>query len=131
MTSEQPLSLAITIESPTSTTDELDVITRGLRMELEDLDPQIAFMAEENQPPQGAKAIDGSIPGLLVIAIGPTVLMKFLEFLHAWCMRREGQTISIEIQQGKDNTIKIQVPASMDRQEVNAWINNVQKSLKK
>lgn len=131
MTSEQVLPLTVKIESADTTNDELDSITRQLRLELEDLDPGIVFITEQAQIPEGAKSLDPLTLGALATLISSAVLPKFLEFLHAWCMRQEGQTVSIEIQNGKDRALKVQVPASMDRQQVKAWIKTVQDSVKK
>lgn len=130
MTDDQVFSF-IKIEAAGTTKDDLDLTTRQLRLEIEEFDPEIVFITEQVQIPEGAKPLDPLTLGVLATLISSTILPKFLEFLHAWSMRREGQTVSIEIQSGKDRTLKVQVPASMDRQQVKAWIQTIQDSVKK
>ena len=73
--------------------------------------------------------IDPVLLGVLAVGVGPIVLTKVLEFLHAWAMRREGRVVKIRIQAGPDSSLEVEVPAIMPRSEVKTWINTVSEAL--
>lgn len=78
-----------------------------------------------------ARSIDPVIVGAVIVAVGPAVLPKFLEFLHAWAMRREERTVKISIKRPKGDSLEIEVPYAMSLPEVKQWIATVLDTLSK
>lgn len=108
--------------------DDLDMTTRQLYSELQDLDLESVALVKQDSAPQGAKLGDPVLLGTLAVAVGPLVLSKLLEFLHAWAMRGEGRTIRIKIELA-DRSLEAEVPATMSRTEVQIWINGLREAL--
>jgi hypothetical protein len=131
MTNQQTIEILIQAALDNGDAEELDRITRQLRRELLDLDVESVKFVESDasETARGSKAIDPVVLGALVVAVGPTLLTKFLEFLHAWAMRREGCTIKIKIQSKKGALVEVEVPATTSPSKVTDWINMLNDTL--
>ncbi len=66
---------------------------------------------------------------MLIVAVAPLAVTKFLEFLQAWALRREGRAVKIEIQNVKGSLIEIEVPATTSTVEIRKWIGMVKECL--
>ena len=53
----------------------------------------------------GAK--DRLLLGMLAVSVGPVLLPKFLDFLHAWSMRREGRTVKVKLQTAEGAALEV------------------------
>jgi hypothetical protein len=111
--------------------EQLDRLTRQFRSEARELDVESAEFISAGPAPEGTMGIDPILLGAIAVTVGPTVLTKFLEFLHAWSMRREGQTVEVEFQNEDGAAVKVKVPATMSKVEVKEWIETVSRSLPK
>ena len=95
--SQQPIvHLDLQIVSIDATPEEIDEMTRQLLTELRDLDLESAELAQGGPVPEGAKAVDPVTLGALTIAVLPTFLPKFLEFVQSWATRGQGRTMKFE-----------------------------------
>ncbi len=133
MPTESPLALQLQISLTNADAEEVDALTRQLCAELGDLDGISAALAGERPAPAGAKGamgIDPNLLGLLAVSVGPVLLPKFLEFLHAWSMRREGQAVKVKLQTAEGAALEIEVPASMSPTQARQWVNEMSAALK-
>lgn len=111
--------------------EELDRLTRRLRDEILELQVESVEPVRGAPAPEGTKGVDPMILGALVVAVGPTTLTKLLEFLHAWAMRREGQTVKLKLQNEGGASLEVEVPATMSPAEVKQWVNSLNEALEK
>jgi hypothetical protein len=111
--------------------EELDRLTRQLRDEILELEVESVEPVKGAPAPEGTKGVDPMILGALAVTVGPTVLTKFLEFLHAWAMRREDRTVKLKIQTEGGAMLEVEVPATMSPAEVKQWINSLNETLGK
>jgi hypothetical protein len=79
--------------------------------------------------PDGTKDIDPAMLAIVVLTIVPTVLTKFLDFLHSWAMRRENHHIKLKIQLPDNASIEIEVPQTSNPEELKEWIEFTRHSL--
>ncbi len=130
MPPETPLALQLEIGLTGADAEELDALTRQLCGELADLDGVSAAPVPGGAAPAGAKGVDPMLVGLVAVSVGPTLLTKFLDFLHAWAMRREGQAVKIKLQTPDGAALEVEVPASMPRAEVQQRVSELSAALK-
>jgi hypothetical protein len=132
MVNSSSLHIEVQIEMEGADEEELDRQARRLRGEiLERLEVDSAELVRAGNAPEGTKVIDPVILGALVVAVGPTVLTKFLEFLHAWAMRREGRTVKLKLQTPEGAALEIEVPQTMSPAEVKKWIDTLSEAVTK
>lgn len=111
--------------------EELDRLTRQLRDEILEIEVESVELVKGPQAPEGTKSVDPVILGTLIVAVGPTVLTKFLEFLHAWEMRREDHTVKLKIQTADGAMVEVEVPETMSPAEIKERINLLNETLQK
>ncbi len=109
--------------------EELQRATRQLFFELQDTDIESVKTITAGSAPQGTKAIDPILLGALAVAVTPTMVTKFLEFLHAWAMRKEGHTIKLKVQTKEGASLEIEVPTSMSPAEAKNWVNTLSENI--
>jgi hypothetical protein len=100
-----------------------------LRDEIKGLGEEEVALVTQDSPPESTRSIDPMIIGAVVVAIGPAVLPKFLEFLHAWAMRHEGRTVKISIKRQRGDSIELEVPYTMSLPEAKEWIATIQDTI--
>jgi hypothetical protein len=76
--------------------DELDRLTRGMLVEVQELDVESAQLMSEGEAPTGTKGADPITLGALSLAVLPPVLPKLVEFIQGWSMRGAGQVVKIK-----------------------------------
>ena len=93
--------------------DELDLTTRLLCTELQDLPIDSVSLATAGESPVGAKAGDPVSLGALTLSLAPIVIPSLIEFLKSWMTRKEGRTLVIRKKQGAAATeVEIKAPLS-------------------
>lgn len=130
--SAESIFLSLQIQTINNDNEADDQNTRLLFNEIKE-ETLVSFI---NYQPSGAqpdntKGVDPLITGALVVALAPTALSKFLEFLHAWTLRREGRTIKIKVKNETGNALEIEVPQVTSKEEVKAWIRLVEDAVQK
>jgi hypothetical protein len=80
--------------------DELDSLTRNLRLDLLELDVEQAELVAGDAPPL-AKSAEAVTAGALLISLLPTVIPKVIEFLQTWVGRAEDRKLRIKSQVGE------------------------------
>lgn len=130
MSSDSDIRFEINITSRYEDSEKLDSITRLLRSEIRNLNVAETNPVLSKEISLGAKTTDPVIIGALIVTLIPSVLTKFLEFLHDWAMRKEIKVIKIKIQTDADKSIEIEVPMTTSHTELQAWIKVVQDTLR-
>src|SRR5207248_3136448 len=104
--------------------EKLSQLTGYLRAELEDMDIESVTDVRNQAVPPGAKVVDPLSAGVLIVAVLPAVLPKVMEFLQAWTLRGEGQTMKIKAQRG-DRSVEVEYPMRMAPDEAKKHIDMV------
>lgn len=113
------VNLILNISSGTDVdASELDLLTRHLRSEIQELDVESVDLLKDKTTPAGAKAVDPVTLGALAVVVLPAVVPKLVEFLQSWTMRKENRTVKIKTQIG-DRSLEIEYsPKSMSQAEL-------------
>lgn len=123
------------------TNDSLDLYIRMVDPELSprQIDNFITMLRHEIKQEWGSsvrdpissdsKNLDPVILGALTLTIIPTILTKFLEFLHAWSMRRENRHLKIKLQLPNKASLEIEIPQTSSPEELKKWIDLTRQSL--
>lgn len=125
------LLLYLQIAIQDSDLEEIETDTLQLYRELGDVGVESVERVVSGQLPNGAKGIDPILLGTLAVMVTPTLLTKFLDFLHAWSMRKEGRTLKLKIQNADGSHIEVEVPTNLSKVETQQWINMLGESLNK
>ncbi len=104
--------------------EEVDRLTRRLLAEIRELDVESVELArDEEGVPEGAKLVEAIALGSLAVQLLPSVVPKLIEFLHAWTLRGQGQTIKIKTQQG-DKTVEVEFsPNAMSPDDLKKYVD--------
>jgi hypothetical protein len=122
----ETLEVILQVDWPKADENQIDDATRQLLSEIRQLDVFSAELLKAGPAPEGSMAVDPVIVGMLIVAIGPTLLTKLLDFLHAWAMRREGRTIKIKIQTPDGAIVEVEFPQTVSFDDVEQWIAKVE-----
>jgi hypothetical protein len=128
---DESAELIVRINLEDEDDEQLDRLTRQFRNEARELDIESAEFVSAGPAPESTKGPDLIVLGAIAVTVGPTVLTKFLEFLHAWSMRHQSQTVEVEIQNEDGAAVKVKVPATMSKAQAKEWIEMVSQSLPK
>ncbi|MEK7324289.1 MAG: hypothetical protein AAB217_03405 [Chloroflexota bacterium] len=128
---DESAELIVRINLEDGDDEQLDRLTRQFRNEARELDIESAEFVPAGPAPEGTMGLDPIVLGAIAVTVGPTVLTKFLEFLHAWSMRHQSQTVEVEIQNEEGAAVKVKVPVTMSKVEAKEWIEMVSQSLPK
>ena len=104
--------------------EELDRLTRRLLTEIGELDVESVELArDEEGVPEGAKLVEAIALGSLMVQLLQAVAPKLIEFLHAWTLRGQGQTIKIKTQQG-EKTVEVEFsPNAMSPDDLKKYVD--------
>ena len=105
------VQLTLLVKPGESDPDELDLATRRLLTELQDLPIDSVSLAPAGDLPAGAKAGDAITLGALSLSLAPIVVPALVEFLKSWLARREGRSVVIRKKRG-GTEIEIKSPLS-------------------
>jgi hypothetical protein len=76
---------------------DLDDETVGLRAELLDLDVDAVDRPVAGPAPDGARAVDTVVAGLLLVELGKGVIGSVLRSVEAWVARRRSRTVKLSV----------------------------------
>jgi hypothetical protein len=109
---------------------ELDLLTRHLRSEIQELDVESVDLLRDKPAPTGAKAVDPVTLGALAVAVLPAVVPKLVEFLQSWTLRKENRTVKIKTQIG-DQSLEIEYsPKLMSQTELMTVVDTLTAKLR-
>lgn len=121
----ESIEFRVRLDDPEMSPQQLQNIVLMFRHEIK----QEWDLAVDTPPRDGAKDIDPAVFALVSLTIVPTVLTKFLEFLHAWSMRRENHHIKIKIQKPNNASVEIEVPQTSTPEELKEWVEFARQSM--
>ncbi len=98
--------------------DEIDQMTRDLRLELLEIDVTSAELVHGGSAPDGTKTAEVITLGTVAVAVLPSVLPKLVEFLQAWTTRSESRKVKI-----KSGSIEVEIPPSLPAEELKRYID--------
>ena len=93
MNTPQIVNFNVEVSEKDITSEDLDVLTRQLLAELNDLEVESAQLVVETAAPEGTKAVDPVTIGAIAVAVLPTFLPKIVEFIQAWALRSQSRTV--------------------------------------
>jgi hypothetical protein len=118
------VELTLVVKPGESDPDEVDLATRGLLTELQDLPLESASLAPAGELPAGAKAAEAVTLGALSLSLAPVVVPALLEFLKSWLARREGRTVVIR-KKGGGTATEIEIKSPMSESAIAALIKQL------
>lgn len=111
--------------------EELDNLTRELKMEIESLDIESVDNVSAYIIPEGVKALDWTLIGQMVVTLAPTVVPSFFDLLKSWVARKPPTPVKIRVRVGK-KTAQIEYdPTKTTAKDLDLLIKSLTKSLKK
>lgn len=111
-------------------TDELYRFTRDLQVRLERLDVASVEPTSDQVPQPGTKGVDPITVGALIVVVVQTALPKVVDFLQAWSLRNQGNTVKVEVQRG-NQAIKVEFSETTDPEKIKKHIETVLGSMEK
>jgi hypothetical protein len=109
--------------------EELDLLTRQLLTEVQELDVESAELVKGGELPQGAKAGELITLGTLAVAVLPAMAPKLLDLVQSWSMRSGNRRVKIKAQ--VDNrSIEVEYsPATMSADELKRLVSTLSEAL--
>jgi hypothetical protein len=108
--------------------EDLDVMTRKLRNEIEDLGVESVRLATTPNAPAGTKSMEAVTIGALAVTVLPAALPRLIEFLQAWTLRSKDQTVKIKASVG-DRSVDVEYPAGASETVVRELIKRMTDTL--
>ncbi len=111
--------------------EELDDLTRELKLEIEQIGVESVKRVAEGMPPAGAKGADWTMIGQLVVTLAPSIVPPLIEVLKSWVERKPSTPVKIKIRAGK-RTAQIEYdPTKTKAADLELLVKSLSKSLKK
>ena len=109
--------------------EELDLLTRQLLTEVQELDVESAELVKGGELPEGAKAGELITLGTLAVAVLPAMAPKLLDLVQSWSMRSQNRRVKIKAQ--VDNrSIEVEYsPATMSVDELKRLVSTLSEAL--
>lgn len=125
---EQSLDLTISLQDKVDN-EELDLLTRQLRDEIDELDVEAVNLARGGELPPGAKGDPITIGGIVVALASAGVFTGLVELLKSWALRREGRSVSLKARIGDREVELAYSPAETSPEEMTRFVNTIMGTL--
>ncbi len=134
MPDHPPVQLTVCLTFDLRDGEHADWITRQLLSQIREIDAEddvltASLAVQKGDAPEGTKGIDPVLVGAILVSLGHVALPKLLDFLHDWAMRRQDRTVRISYKSPQGESIEVEVPATMDKDEVKSWIDKIRSSV--
>lgn len=106
-------ALELTLGVADGDLEELEQLTRQLRGQLEELDVEAVESISGGPAPEGTKAAEGIVIGLLV-RYGPAALSAVVRTVERWVSRDTRRSVTLEID-GRELTLNAATAEQQDR----------------
>ena len=113
-----PESLELRVDlglDPEADALELDDAALNLREELLELDVDAVERPVSGPPPEGAKAIETTLVGTLIVLAGKEAIAAAVQQVRQWLSRGKGRYVKLQL--GED-TIEISDPSAEDQRRL-------------
>ena len=87
--------LNIEVSASDATDEDIDLMTRQLLSELQEMDIESAELAEGGPAPKGSKGDPITIGSIALVAL-PAVLPKVVDLVQSWALRGQGRTVKFK-----------------------------------
>ena len=87
--------LNIEVSASDATDEDIDLMTRQLLSELQEMDIESAELAKSGPAPEGSKGDPITIGSIALVAL-PAVLPKVVDLVQAWALRGQGRTVKFK-----------------------------------
>lgn len=129
--SDKPAELVIELSLEGGEPDELDELTRQLRMEVEELTVDSVEQVSKGSAPAGTKAVDLVTIGQMAVTLAPAIVPPLFDLLKSWVERKPSTPVKIKVKVGK-RTAQIEYdPTRASAKDLEALIKALNKSIKK
>ena len=129
--SENQTELTIELSVDQGDINELDELSRQLRMEVEDLRVDSLDWVSAGAPPEGTKAADFTAIGQMIVTLAPTVIPPLFEVLKSWVERKPSTPVKIKVKVGK-RTAQIEYdPTRTDAKELEGLVRSLGRTVTK
>ena len=129
--SENPAHLVVEVLLDGGDANELDGLTRQLRMEMEELEVDSIEIVLSGPAPHGTKAIDMELIGQMAVTLAPTVIPPLFELLRSWVERKPSTPVKIKVKMGQ-RTAQIEYdPTRTSAKDLEAIMKALNKTVKK
>lgn len=115
------VSLVVHVDKGDLDSNELSQLTRDLQTRLESTDIESVDLMREQAPHPGTKAVDPVTVGALTVVVVQAVLPKVLDFLQAWSLRNQGQTVRVKVQHGNES-VEAEFSGTTDPDKIKQYI---------
>jgi hypothetical protein len=123
--------LLIILSLEDSDPEELDNLTRELKMEIGDLDVETVENVSAGTLPEGTKAVDWASMGQIAVSLAPTVIPPLFGLLKSWIERKPSTPVKIKVRVGK-KTAQIEYdPTKTTAKDLDTLVKSLGRSLKK
>ena len=129
--SENPAEVIIELSLEGGDTNELDELTRQLRVQVEELNIDSVEQVSAGAAPQGTKSAELSEFGQMVVTIAPALIPSLFDLLKSWIGRKPATPVKVTVKVGKKTALIEYDPANTSAKDLDALIKNLNKSLKK
>jgi hypothetical protein len=120
----QPLQLNLALNlGDDASAEELDEAARRLRRELEEAGAGEARLAGGGAPPEGTKAPEALMVGMLALTMVPAAVQALAAVLSDWAARRPGRTLTLEYGAGERRLLLQYDPQKTDAQQLLAALS--------
>lgn len=129
--SENSAKLLVEVVLDGGDTNELDALTRQLRMEMEELNIDSIERVSAGPAPQGIKAMDMELIGQMAVTLAPTVIPHLFGLLKSWVERKPSTPVKIKVKLGRQTAQIEYDPTRTSAKDLEAIMKTLNKSVKK
>jgi hypothetical protein len=128
--SENPAQVLVEVLLDGGDTNELDALTRQLRMEMAELNIDAIESVSAGPAPQGTKAVDLLVIGQMAVTLAPTIVPALFGLLKSWVERKPSTPVKIKVRVGR-RTAQIEYdPTRTSAKDLEAIMKALNKSVK-
>jgi len=129
--SENAAQLLVEVVLDGGDVNELDALTRQLRVEMEELNIDSIERVSAGPAPQGTKAVDMELIGQMAVTLAPTIVPHLFGLLKSWVERKPSTPVKIKVKVGR-RTAQIEYdPTRTSAKDLEVIMKALSKSVKK
>jgi hypothetical protein len=129
--SENTAQLLVEVVLDGGDTNELDALTRQLRMEMEELNIDTIDRVSAGPAPQGTKAVDMELIGQMAVTLAPTIVPHLFGLLKSWVERKPSTPVKIKVKVGRQTAQIEYDPTRTSAKDLEAIMKALNRSVKK
>jgi hypothetical protein len=128
--SENPSTLIVVVSVEDADPDELDKLTRQLRVEVDELEVESVEQVSAGPAAEGTKAVDMAAIGQLAVTLAPSLVPPLFDLLKSWVERKPSTPVKITVKAGRKTTQIEYDPTRTSASDVEELVKAMNKALK-